>query len=266
MSFTRTGPMAVMCVSPDGAPIAARLAGALGATLHAPRALHPDARVYEGSLGSLLGGMWEGHAGIVGVMAGGILVRAIAPHVRDKHTDPAVVCVDDAGRFAISLLSGHEGGANALAEDVAGLLGATAVVTTGTEARKRVIAGVGSRAGVGADAVLEALDAALAEAGRGRADVRGLATLDAKASEPGIVAAAEALGVPLHVVDRAPVRALTDAVRDPTLAEEAVGVAAVAVPASLLSAAGARPLLARRAGRGVTIALAEDGAAGEGAA
>lgn len=60
----------------------------------------------------------------------GICVRAIAPHVRDKHTDPAVICVDSTGRYVVPVLSGHIGGANRLAEDLAHTLGAEPVITT----------------------------------------------------------------------------------------------------------------------------------------
>lgn len=60
----------------------------------------------------------------------GICVRTIAPHVTDKHTDPAVVCVDSTGRYAVSVLSGHIGGANELTETVAHILGAEPVITT----------------------------------------------------------------------------------------------------------------------------------------
>ena len=67
------------------------------------------------------------------VGASGIAVRAIAPHVRDKFTDPAVVSVDEAGRFAVPLLSGHVGGANDLARAVAGITGGQAVVSTATD-------------------------------------------------------------------------------------------------------------------------------------
>jgi cobalt-precorrin 5A hydrolase len=62
-----------------------------------------------------------------------MVVRLVAPLLRDKREDPAVVVVDDAGHFAVSLLSGHLGGANALARRVAGALGAQAVVTTASE-------------------------------------------------------------------------------------------------------------------------------------
>ena len=63
----------------------------------------------------------------------GIAVRAIAPHVRDKHTDPAVVVVDERETYAIPLLSGHVGGANDLARSLAKAIGAVAVVTTATD-------------------------------------------------------------------------------------------------------------------------------------
>jgi cobalt-precorrin 5A hydrolase len=73
---------------------------------------------------------FEGH---VFIMATGIVVRTIAPHLRGKTEDPAVVVVDDRGRFAISLVSGHVGGANRLARQTADLLGATPVITTATD-------------------------------------------------------------------------------------------------------------------------------------
>ena len=64
------------------------------------------------------------------VGAAGICIRAIAPFIGDKHTDPAVVCIDSTGHWVVPLLSGHAGGANDLARRLASLLGAEAVVTT----------------------------------------------------------------------------------------------------------------------------------------
>lgn len=71
------------------------------------------------------------------VCACGIAVRAVSPLIRSKLTDPAVVAVDEYGRFAVSLLSGHFGGANALSELIAEKIGAEAVVTTATDTGKK---------------------------------------------------------------------------------------------------------------------------------
>lgn len=67
---------------------------------------------------------------LICVMAAGIVVRSLAPVLSSKHTDPAVVVLDPQGAFAVSLLSGHEGGANALAHRIAEMTGGQAVVTT----------------------------------------------------------------------------------------------------------------------------------------
>jgi cobalt-precorrin 5A hydrolase len=90
---------------------------------------------WRGPLRLFLPGVWERFEAIVAVMALGIVVRLAAPLLSDKRRDPAVVVVDEAGRFAISALGGHEAGANALACAVAEVLGAQAVVTTASEAQ-----------------------------------------------------------------------------------------------------------------------------------
>ncbi|MBR0134829.1 MAG: cobalt-precorrin 5A hydrolase [Clostridia bacterium] len=74
---------------------------------------------------------------LVFVSSCGIAVRSIAPFIKSKTTDPAVVAVDETGRFAVSLLSGHLGGANALAERLASALGAVPVITTATDSNGR---------------------------------------------------------------------------------------------------------------------------------
>lgn len=73
---------------------------------------------------------WHDYDAFVFIGAMGICVRTIAPLVADKHTDPAVVCIDSFGRNVISVLSGHVGGANDLTHLIAGILGAREVITT----------------------------------------------------------------------------------------------------------------------------------------
>ena len=77
---------------------------------------------------------WRECAALVCFLATGATVRLLAPLLQDKATDPGVVCVDEARRFAVALAGGHGGGANDLAHDVARALGAQAVVTTATDA------------------------------------------------------------------------------------------------------------------------------------
>jgi cobalt-precorrin 5A hydrolase/precorrin-3B C17-methyltransferase len=88
----------------------------------------------HGRMADTVRARWSDVDGLVLFVAAGAAVRLVAPLLAGKATDPAVVCVDDAGRFAIALCGGHAAGANALATRVAGLLDATPVVTTATDA------------------------------------------------------------------------------------------------------------------------------------
>lgn len=83
------------------------------------------------------GARFQADDAMIFVGACGIAVREIAPHVHDKRTDPAVLCVDELGQYVIPLLSGHIGGANALAARLAGRLHAQAVITTATDINKK---------------------------------------------------------------------------------------------------------------------------------
>ena len=77
-----------------------------------------------------VGKQWKKFDAFIFIGAMGICVRTIAPYIKDKHEDPAVVCVDSMGLNAISVLSGHIGGANDLAREVAACIGAREVITT----------------------------------------------------------------------------------------------------------------------------------------
>jgi cobalt-precorrin 5A hydrolase / precorrin-3B C17-methyltransferase len=92
----------------------------------------------HGSAASVVRERWEAVDGFVLFLATGAAVRIVAPLLADKNCDPAVVCVDEGDRYAVALVGGHAGGANALARHVGGLLDAEPVLTTATDSAGRV--------------------------------------------------------------------------------------------------------------------------------
>ncbi|GHE45298.1 precorrin-3B C(17)-methyltransferase [Streptomyces thermocarboxydus] len=297
----------------------------------------PDrTRVYGGPVADAVRAAFAECDRLVCFLATGAVVRLVAPLLHGKADDPGVVCVDEAGRFAVSLLGGHGGGANALAREVGEVLGAEPVVTTATDAvglpgldtlglpvegdvaavsralldgeavalRAEVtwplpplpvadegaytvrltdrlvepadgeavlrpptlVVGVGASKGAPVEEVLGLVEEVLREAGLSAASVAALATVDAKAGEPGLVEAARRLGVPLvtHPAEELarvevpnPSDAPLAAVGTPSVAEAAalVGGGELLVPKRKSAGSGGSPAMAtcavvRRPGRG----------------
>ncbi|WP_446220713.1 precorrin-3B C(17)-methyltransferase [Micromonospora sp. IBHARD004] len=268
----------------------------------------PHARPVDGAtVADALRTAWTGCDAVVAFLATGAVVRVLAPLLGDKHTDPAVVVVDEAARHAVALLGGHAGGANALAAEVGALLDARPVVTTATDAAglpgldtlgwpvegavaavtraildgdpvrlvadatrplpalpenvtadapehaprllvtdrivsldgrtavlrpPSLVAGIGSSRGVTAAEVTDLLRRALADAGLSPASLRCLASVDLKADEAGIVATADALGVPLETWPVAELAAV-DVPHPSEVVRAAVGTPSVAEAAAL---------------------------------
>lgn len=116
--------------SDEGAKIGRKLEESLAYDIE-----HLASRELEVKVSEYLGDKWDSLDGIIFIGALGIAVRIIAPLILHKASDPAVVVLDDLGEYSISLLSGHLGGANQLAEEIATCLGARPIITTASDRR-----------------------------------------------------------------------------------------------------------------------------------
>ena len=139
--------IAVISITRHGVELGGRVVAALpGARLFAPEKFRAEAAAaapgvsecYAGKTGDQLGELFAKYDGIVAIFSLGAVVRLIAPFLKDKESDPAIVVLDEGGKFAIPMLSGHLGGANALAGHLACALGATAVLTTASDSRQTI--------------------------------------------------------------------------------------------------------------------------------
>ncbi len=139
---TQLARMVIISVTKAGSQLALRLGTALAATISVPERFavteHPGAPMpYTGPVADEIRRHWQPHSQLILVMSTGIAVRAIAPLLGHKSSDPAVVCLDEAGRTVIPLLGGHQAGANALAQRIATLTGGHAAITTASEVQSR---------------------------------------------------------------------------------------------------------------------------------
>ncbi len=126
---------AVISVSETGAALGQKiLAVCPGGTAYERRGAESgkDAILFDKTL-DLTENIFSAYDGLLYIMAAGIAVRAVAPHVASKTTDPAVLVMDEGGNHCISLLSGHLGGANVWAREIAIVVGAEPVITTATD-------------------------------------------------------------------------------------------------------------------------------------
>lgn len=122
--LARQLPQASVCVADKFAPLMAGLPNPV--------------RAYGGAFRDEIATLFTDFDQLVFFVSLGAVVRLIAPHLKSKDEDPGVLVVDDAAQFVIPVLSGHVGGANAMAELVAALLGATAVLTTASDVGKTI--------------------------------------------------------------------------------------------------------------------------------
>jgi cobalt-precorrin 5A hydrolase len=255
--------LALIAITNDGINVAERIKEKLDGevTVFLPQKLKQSkltATYYSKRFSDQIGDLFSHYEGLIFVMASGIVVRTIAPHITDKYTDPAVVVVDDVGRYVISILSGHEGGANNLAHSVANILHTDAVITTGTEAQKDIIIGIGCKRGIGSNEVKDAINSALADADVSIDRVRLAGTVDLKADEVGLLSALDELGIPLRIVSRPEIDTCAKDYSKSDFVIEKIGVGGVAEPAALISGRKTKLILKRQKYPGITVAIAQE--------
>ena len=122
--------IAVVIASDAGAQLAGKIRQELGKEVRVFSVGRRENCEQIDSIAGFTGIHFHEYDAFVFIGAMGICVRAIAPCLKTKYADPAVVNIDAAGQFVVSVLSGHVGGANKLTRRLAGLLGAEPVVTT----------------------------------------------------------------------------------------------------------------------------------------
>ncbi len=218
------------------------------------------------SVYSLTARLFNGADALVFVGACGIAVRAVAPLVQSKLADPAVVVCDEAGRFAVSLLSGHAGGANKLAEDIAALTGATSVVTTASDSRaaldgveqpRNLVLGIGCRRGLSAERIDRTVTILLWDQTIPLSRISEVATIDIKRGEAGLLGFAAAHGLPLRFYRAAELAEVPGVFSCSERVFETVGVDNVCERAAALCAGKGRLILQKTAKDGVTVAVFE---------
>lgn len=191
-------------------------------------------------------------------MTTGIAVRYLQGLLENKKKDPGVVVVDEAARFAVSLVGGHEGGANRLAYQVANLVGAVPVISTATEALKPLVLGIGCRKDVSEEQIDIAVTTTLHSIKRTLAEVREVATVDLKQHEPGLTAWCETHALPLRSIHREEIEARAWVTQPSSWVKENLGIDGVCEPSALIASPRGKLIQPKTAMNGVTVAIVED--------
>jgi cobalt-precorrin 5A hydrolase len=238
--------LAIVALTPNGLELGQRLAKSLGCGEVIDVAESAKSKLQE---------LFQQGRPLVGVMALGIVVRILGPCAKDKKTDPPVVVVDEAGKFAISVLGGHERGANELASQVARAIGAVPVITTASEVLGFVL-GVGCRRGVSWDEIDSLFQELCETRGVSPTSLREVATVSMKANEPGLREFAAKHGVPLRSFTVEELAQIGDLPTPSAQVQAKIGIAGVAEPAAMLAAGTSSLLVPKYRGKRVTMALA----------
>ncbi len=126
-------PLAAIATTPQAIQLLHPLSQQLRATLYVPNTVELSETTissYPGSLKDHLSNIWPQHRGFIFCLASGAVVRLVAPLLKDKASDPAIIIIDPTGNYVISLCSGHQGGADHLTQLIAHQLNAQPIITS----------------------------------------------------------------------------------------------------------------------------------------
>lgn len=254
--------LAIITISAHGLIVAKKLQKHLDGHIYAPKKIIPEKKQnfisYETNTRELIKKIWKQYNSFVFIMACGIVTRLIKDHIQDKHSDPAIVIVDEMGRYAISALSGHEGGANTLSEKVAFICDGDFVITTGSEATKTLIAGMGCKRGTSAVHLEESLRKGLLLINRDLKEVRLIASVEDKKNEKGFFQLSKKLNIPLKFIPKTLIKTVEHNFSKSELVKKTLGVYSVAEPCAVLGGFRCQILLQKTKLFQTTIAIAEE--------
>ncbi len=251
---------AIITLSQKGLTLATKLKESMGQAdvfIHRDVTSDSTAQIFDRVI-ALTDQIFADYQGFIYIMPTGIVVRAIAPKIKSKLTDPAIVVIDTGGRFAVSLLSGHEGKANELALKTANILDAEPVISTATEAEKTYIIGVGCRKNAKCSDIIEAIKQAARQANIDLNNIRLLASADIKYNETGLLEASQILNIPIRFISSNQIKNTRRIFQCHPFVQKKVNMPAVAEPAALLAGVRTRIILPRIVHNHVTVAIARE--------
>ncbi len=218
--------------------------------------IYPPDSKNEKSQADRFASVFHSHSRWIMLATTGIAVRFLNGLMQDKNSDPAVVMLDEAARFATSLLGGHEAGANDLAYQVANVVGAVPVISTASEALKPYVLGIGCRKNVSAQAIDAAVSHALSEVTLDQ--IREIVTIDLKSREPGLIEFCRRKHIPLRILQSKTIASRQWVTQSSNWVQQNIGLDGVCEPCALVASSRGTLIIPKTTLNGVAVAVVED--------
>ncbi len=253
--------IAIVVIRSEGLKFARKLRQAYPSwDLWAPESsdIEKGEKAYDAKFKDWLGENFLKYEGFVCIMATGIVVRSLRAMIADKRSGPGVVVCDEFGRHAISLLGGHEGGANELAHRVASKTGCVPIITTGTESMKNYVLGVGCRKNADYDSLKGLVVEVLKNAEVSPDRIRIMTTIDLKEEEPCILELSDEFHWPLVIFSKNEINATKIQVSHSSFVEDSIGVPGVCEPTALMASHFGELVVPKTTANGCAVALVQE--------